>query len=151
MLFPNLTICRKRINNFPTKDSDILSELWKLLGQNQIDVPLVQEKILKTLRSWQEYRNQPGQKNENFVVQILDNREISNSFYKLINISRIDHSLIQILNENENDIDIIYTWLVHNLFLYGIPSRIVTVSKTLLMLTGFSLALDSVVLRQIHN
>lgn len=151
MLFPNLTTIRRRIRSFPNNDSIVLSEIWDLLGQNQIDVHSVQEKILRTLRRWQAYRNQIGQKNENFVEQMFANQEISESLFNLINISRNNYSLNYILNTYEGDIDKIFNWLVHNMFLNDVPARIVTVSKTLLMLSGFSLALDSVVLKLIHN
>lgn len=150
MLFPKPKICKSRIENFPNMDSVVLAEIWDLLGQNRIDVHSIQEKILKTLRRWQAYRNQIGTKNEKFVEQIFANQEILDSLFRLISISRIDYSLNNILNTHESDIEKIFNWLVHNLFLDDIPARIVTVSKTLLMLSGFSIGIDTVVRRLIH-
>jgi hypothetical protein len=151
MLFPDIHIFQNRIINFPQRDSEILNELWNLLSQNPINIQLVQEKILRTLRRWQAYRNQQGQKNEHFVQQMFNNPEICNSILSLINTSRNNYSLNHILTNNENDIEKIFNWLVQNLFLDNIPARIVTVSKALLMLCGFSIALDSVVLKLIHR
>jgi hypothetical protein len=151
MLFPTPEICKTRIINFPKKDSEILVKIWDMLNNNHIDVRSVQENVLRTLRRWQAYRNQQGQKNENFIEQIFNNKTISNSFHNLINVSRNCYSLNNILKTNESDIEKIFIWLVQNLFLNNVPARIVTVSKTLLMLSGFSVALDSVVLKLIHD
>jgi hypothetical protein len=151
MLFPDLDIAQNRIVNFPTRDSEVLANMWGLLDNENPDLEGLQNKLSSTLRRWQAFRNQIGQKNEHFISAIFSNPNLSNSLRSIINTSKEHYSLEYILNHSEQDIKIMYDWLVRNLFSTDTPARIVTVSKTLLMLTGFSIALDSVVLKLIKR
>lgn len=77
--------------------------------------------------------------------------EVRNAWLRIVEVTEITGKLSSILTE-EDSIQRVYNQLERSIFLAkDEPARIVTVSKALLMIAGFTPGLDSNVLRAIHR
>ncbi len=151
-LFPSRTHCVKNIQSFPETDSTQLTQIWQAMGDQHLQwrASGVQEHVVGLLRRWQAYRNQPAPRNDGFLEQLSEDQAIVDALSTIINDVRKTTSLSAILQQKEA-IETLYTFLKSHMLRDGTPTRIVTVSKALLMISGFTLAFDSVVLQQIKK
>jgi hypothetical protein len=151
-LFPSRTQCVRNIRGFPESDASELAEIWQALGQSATEGTLIQlgPKVLHLLRRWQAYRNQPSPRNESFIQELVQDSQTLEALSTLIQSSRTTTSLASILGHRQ-EIERVYNFLKEHMLQDRTPARIVTVSKALLMLAGFTPALDSVVLDRIKK
>ncbi len=143
-LFPSIDECRSAINRFPVDESQTLNEIHQHLiannnGQGLLDV---EPKVFRLLRRWRAFRGQPGEKNEHFISALIDNAQFINAFFEVFNATTMASSLNQVL-EHSQSIEVIYNAIKGTLLIGEAPARIVAVSKSLLMLAGFTVGFDS--------
>ncbi len=153
-LFPNPERCARNIQAFQRKyprDVAQLSELWQALSAQQTpDVfENVQPAFIKLLGRWQGYRNQLT-KNAGILTELAENNAVLAALTDLICLVQRTSSLSEILERKES-IRVLFDFLKYNLLQRHVPARIVTVSKSMLMLSGFSVGFDSKVLQQIKR
>ena len=88
--------------------------------------------------------------NDGFLQQLSEDQSTVAALSTIINDYRMTTSMATILQHREA-IETIYTFLKSCMLQNGTPARIVTVSKALLMVAGFTLAFDSVILQRIKK
>jgi hypothetical protein len=151
-LFPSRTQCIKNIQCFPETDATRLAQIWTALVNEPLTLQIVevQDQILALLRRWKAFRNQPAPRNDRFLQELTEDQTVVDALAIIINAARTSTSLAAIL-ENEKAIETTYNFLKYHMLQNGTPTRIVTVSKALLMISGFTLAFDSEVLKRIKK
>lgn len=106
--------------------------------------------IVRRLGNWHAFRYRHSELNRKFL-SVLDIPEVKNAWLRIVEVTEETRKLSSILKE-EDSIQRVYDHLERSIFLAkDEPARIVTVSKTLLMIAGFTPGLDSNVLRAIHR
>lgn len=149
-LFPDKATCLRQVNKFPKKDSDLLEEIWKSLVQqhNTTVLQTVEPKVVRRLSAWQAYRNQRSQRNDHFLSKLAGTKAVTNSLFKLVDATQSGslHSVISF----EKEMELLYNFLKQHMLEHGY-ARIVTVSKALLMIAGFSLGLDTKILTRLRT
>lgn len=154
-LFPNPQQCQSRLNRFPPKDAEALRGIRKHLtnGFNNDNLLAsladVQTDVLRTLGRWGAYRNQGGSRNTHFLEALIANDPIGSAFSTVFGATLQTTDLALLLNEHRTAIDQLYHFLRTSMLLDQVPARIVTISKALWVITGFSVGLDSRVLKKI--
>ena len=151
-LFPSRAQCVRNIRQFPQRDASELAEIWQAFGRLPTQDFLIEleGKVSRLLRRWQAYRNQPSQRNERFLQELVHDTQTWEAFSTLVQSSRAATNLTAAL-EQKDAIETVYDFLKGHMLQNRIPARIVTVTKVLLMVLGFTPAFDSVVLKQIKK
>lgn len=149
-LFPNYDECLYRIQNYPDDEALILSQM-RLQILNEDNIEDLQSQLNTTLGHWGAFRNQRGVRNERFLIELLTNNYLKNTFYDLFSLSISEKTLSNILLFHKERISIIYSYFQSSLFQNHIPASIMTISKTILMTLGISVGFDSRVLRKIND
>lgn len=155
-LFPEKSKCEKKIEKFnkgikTSKDSQDLEYVFgqMLRYQNAATLFDVQPIVLNLLGRWGAYRYKPANKaNKHFLEFLASKDSIVTTLFDIVNLVAKANELQEIL-KSKRHIEQIYNFLRESLLLGEIPARIVTVSKTMLIITGLSPGLDSRVLKAI--
>ncbi|MCL4540324.1 MAG: hypothetical protein M1378_12150 [Bacteroidetes bacterium] len=154
-LFPSRKHCAQNIRAFHKKnpnDVSDLSTLWQKLTREQTPDTLsdAQGDLLKLLKRWQAYRNQPSRRNEAVLEDLLKNQGALTALRDLIQATQATSDLTRIL-EHKTQINAVFDFFKARSLQDDVPARIVTVSKAMLMTCGFTVGLDSKVLGRIRK
>ena len=154
-LFPSRKHCAQNIRAFHKKnpnDVSDLSTLWQKLTKEQTPDTLTdaQGDLLKLLKRWQAYRNQPSRRNEAVLENLLEDQGALTALRDLIHTTQATSDLTRIL-EHKAQINAVFDFFKAYSLQDGVPARIVTVSKAMLMTCGFTVGLDSKVLERIRQ
>lgn len=151
-LFPNRTTALRQIGNFPEEDANSLAFIWQTLSNRPLQDAIcdVQPQVTTLLRHWKAYRNQPSPRNDSFLEELSHHQATLDALSVILNATRDTTNLTSILHHRES-IELVYNFLKCHMLQGGIPARIVTVSKALLMVSGFSVGLDSFLRNRIKS
>jgi hypothetical protein len=151
-LFPNIEQCQLAIHNFPQDQAQILNGVFHDLVQNGNNQALldVETRVVRLLKRWNAHRGQRAPLNVNFVQSLIQNDQAVASLFEIVNVTSNTTSLNLILG-HEQSIRLLYDSLKALLLSNDVPARIMTVSKCLLMLTGFTVGLDTRVRKKIQQ
>lgn len=151
-LFPNRIQCLRNIQRFPRKDAVQLAGIWSKLRDSITPdaISPLQSDVLVLLKRWQAYRNQPSPRNDCFLEELFEDSSTRTAFSEVVQKTSTTTRLLSIL-ERKDAIATVYTFLKDRMLRDHGPARIVTVSKGMLMICGFTPAFDSVVLNRIRQ
>ena len=150
-LFPDIAKGRRKIKQFETKDPRSFKELplfWNRLVTEQTPEMLksLEPDIISLLSSWHAYRNQPAPHSNDFLTKLVEDPSKRDNLFSLVNVANTSASLSDILNRRK-EMESVYNFLNESMLEHGVPARIVTVSKALLMVAGFSIGFDGIALK----
>ena len=149
-MFPKKARCRRKIEQFQ-EQAPSLDEIWSLIQKspNKTDtLKEVESRTVTLLGLWGAYRYRHGPRNERFLTQLFSHKHVANAFFEIVSVTKRTGRLHSIL-KHEDAINALYDFMKCSIFSAKEPARIVTVSKALLMVAGFSVGLDSSVLEKI--
>ena len=151
-LFPNIEQCQLAIQQFPEDQAQALHGIHQHLIQNRTNQGLIdiEGKVLRLLGGWGAFRGQRARRNEHFLQALVRNEQAVTSLFHVLDLSANNGGLTAILDHHQR-IQPLYDSLTSVLLMNEVPARIMTVSKSLLMLTGFTVGFDSRVLLRIRQ
>jgi hypothetical protein len=161
MLFPNKSKCEVLIKQFESRkktkrDCDELAKLWGIMVGLREDssqqFPEVQDRVSKMLGRWNAFRPYSREERKvDFLKPLDEDRETKEALRQIIQRTQETEDLSEVLEKERGSIERLYNFLQHAFLINSKPARIVTVSKALLMLCGFSPGFDSNVLRALKQ
>jgi len=148
-LFPDKSVCVSRVNRFARREDRLLKQIWNPIvqGHNAVALRKAETDVVYNLNRWQAYRNQHGQANVRFLSDLTRSKAVTNSLFKLVDATESGR-LCSILY-HDKELELVYDFLKEHM-LQGAYARIVTVSKALLMIAGFSVGFDTKILDKLR-